>query len=156
MQSQKDMLFSKWQDNVFLKLGMARQCSVCEKLGELGTKLWQVLAIFQLHQLESNPGSTTFGWEGCSHPASAVCSKEWRRLPWLRFFPVCVRSPWCRRMPLSTCSTNERNPERTVRRETNSGDPPGPSRMQASTSVKKSFLLIVYWPWGPWVCQPSQ
>ena len=118
---------------------MARQCWVCEKLGKLGTKFWQVLDIFQLHQLESNPGSTTFGWEGCSHRASAVCSKEWRRLPRIWFFPVRVCSPWRRRMSLSTCSTNERNPKRIVHREVDSGDPPGPSHTQASASLQKKL-----------------
>ena len=123
---------------------MARQCWVCEKLGKPGMDFWLVLDIFQPHQLGSNPGCTTFGWEGCSHRVSAVCSKEWMRLPRLRLFPVRVRSSWRRRMPLSTCSTNKRNPKRTVRRETDSGDPPGPSRIQASAPLEKSFLPIVY------------
>ena len=98
-----------------------------------------MLDIFQLHRLESNLGGTAFGWEGCSHRISAVCSKEWRRLPRLRFFPVCMSSPWRCRMLLSTCSTNDRNRERTVRRETDSGDPPGPSRTQASAPLEKKL-----------------
>ena len=118
---------------------MARQCWVCEKQGKLGTNFWQLLDIFQLHQLESNSGNTAFGWEGCSHRVSAVYSKEWRCLPWLWFFPVRVRSSSRRRMLLSTCSTNERNLERTVRRETDSGDPPGPSCSQASASLEKKL-----------------
>ena len=118
---------------------MARQCWVCKNLGKLGTEFWQVLDIFQLHQLESNLGNIAFGWEGCSHRASVVCSKEWGHLPRLRFFPVRVRSPWRRRMPLSTCSTNKRNPERTVRWEADSEHPLGPSHTQASASLEKKL-----------------
>jgi hypothetical protein len=133
---------------------MARQCWVCEKLGKPGTKFCQVLDIFQLHQLELNPSSTTFGWEGCSHRASAVCSKEWRRLPRLRFFPIHVLAVAPAYAIVNMLNKREESGEDCTPRGWQWGptrSKPYASKCLIGKKLPPNCILML----GPRVCQPS-